>query len=117
VRSYGEHAQPTGLHFKEQTVESVIKGISQFEKVERLFDPLAIRAFARTFDTSVLVSRMQDSVRTSMAGRSAAVDPQAWTGYRCTCELRLVVLTSYNRDVSELSGSKLVNVCAHRDQN
>jgi len=42
----------TGLHFAEQTSESLIEAILQFESMEATFDSMAIRSHAQSFDTS-----------------------------------------------------------------
>jgi glycosyltransferase involved in cell wall biosynthesis len=70
VVPYGSSANPTGIHFDEQTVESVCEGILKFESVEHLFDPVAVRAFAKRFDTEVFVERMHEFVDAAMEGRS-----------------------------------------------
>jgi glycosyltransferase involved in cell wall biosynthesis len=70
VVPYGSASNPTGIHFDEQTVESVCNGILEFESVEQVFDPAAIRAFAKRFDTSVFVQRMHEFVDASMAESS-----------------------------------------------
>lgn len=43
----------TGLFFKEQTAEAIMKSVQTFEKSEALFDPEVIRQHAEQFDTRV----------------------------------------------------------------
>jgi glycosyltransferase involved in cell wall biosynthesis len=62
VLPYGSSMRPTGVHFDEQTPQSVCEGILKFESVEHAFDPQAIRAFAKRFDTAVFKQRMFDFV-------------------------------------------------------
>nr|WP_161557460.1 glycosyltransferase [Acidisarcina polymorpha] len=67
VVPYGESPQPTGVHFDQQTVQSVCEGILNFEAVEAAFEPTAISAFARRFDTSVFKQRMSDFIQGALA--------------------------------------------------
>jgi len=50
----------TGVFFNEQTVESLIDAIGQFEKVK--FDPKFIRAHAETFDECVFVEKIREFI-------------------------------------------------------
>jgi glycosyltransferase involved in cell wall biosynthesis len=58
VRSADSADGATGVFFFEQTPESVAQAILAFEAEEHRFDPRAIQAHARRFDTSVFVERM-----------------------------------------------------------
>jgi glycosyltransferase involved in cell wall biosynthesis len=53
---------PTGLFFAEQTADSLMAAILQFESVEHRFDPREIQRHARQFDTSIFVSQMHGYV-------------------------------------------------------
>jgi glycosyltransferase involved in cell wall biosynthesis len=63
---YGECEDPTGIHFMEQTVDSVCEGILRYESVEQNFEPSQIQAFSKRFDTSVFVKSMQEVIRFSL---------------------------------------------------
>ncbi len=54
----------TGIYFSEQTVESVMEGILEFERVEAAggFDPMVIQAWAAEFATPVFLRRMREFV-------------------------------------------------------
>jgi glycosyltransferase involved in cell wall biosynthesis len=54
----------TGIYFFEQTVESVMQGILEFERVEAAggFDPAAIQRWAAEFATPVFLRRMREFV-------------------------------------------------------
>lgn len=73
VVPYGSSLHPTGLHFKEQTVNSACEGILKFESLEHFFNPAAIRAHAQRFDTSVFVARIQDFIRSKLEERGKGV--------------------------------------------
>jgi glycosyltransferase involved in cell wall biosynthesis len=53
----------TGVWFAEQTVESVMSGIEDFESREKSFDPQATAAFARNFDVDHFVKGLQQFLR------------------------------------------------------
>ena len=57
VRGAGE--QPTGVYFAEQTVESAMTGILEFEARERQFDPSVTQAWAASFATPVFLERLR----------------------------------------------------------
>jgi glycosyltransferase involved in cell wall biosynthesis len=77
VRGGGDSA--TGVYFGEQTVESVMEGILQFEAAEACgrFDPAAIQRWAAEFDTPVFLRRMRDFVVERVPGAEAAMVPEA----------------------------------------
>jgi glycosyltransferase involved in cell wall biosynthesis len=54
----------TGIYFLGQTVESVVEGILEFERVEAAggFDPLVIQRWAAEFATPVFLRRMREFV-------------------------------------------------------
>ena len=56
----------TGVYFPEQTVESVMAGILEFEAVQASFDPKVIQDWAAEFDTQVFLQRMRDFVLARM---------------------------------------------------
>lgn len=60
VRGHGP--EPTGVYFKQQTVESVMEGILEFEARERDFSPALTRAFAATFDTPIFLQHLYDFI-------------------------------------------------------
>lgn len=62
VRTYGEKEQPTGLLFKEQTTESIVETVNNFEKIveniasidcRRNAEKFSIEAFKTNFETFV----------------------------------------------------------------
>jgi glycosyltransferase involved in cell wall biosynthesis len=57
----GSGAEPTGVYFAEQTVESLTQGILRFEAEEAAgrFDPVAIQAWAAEFATPVFLRRLR----------------------------------------------------------
>lgn len=63
----GEQEDATGVFFPRQTVESVVKGILDFEGIEQRFNPILIRAQSQRFDTSVFVSSMTKYIRDAHA--------------------------------------------------
>ncbi len=77
VRGVGD--LPTGVYFGEQTVESVMKGILQFEAAEACgrFDPATIQQWAAEFDTPVFLRHMRDFVLERVPGAETAMVPQA----------------------------------------
>ena len=77
VVPYGQSSEPTGIHFEEQTVQSVCDGILKFESVEHAFSPLAIREFAQRFDTSVFVKRMHEFVSMSLKEQGGTLESAA----------------------------------------
>jgi len=56
----------TGLFFYEQTVESVVEGIRQFEALQDKFTPVDIQQHARQFDTVAFVHNMGEFVDEAM---------------------------------------------------
>jgi glycosyltransferase involved in cell wall biosynthesis len=73
VVPYGSSPHPTGIHFKKQTVDSACEGILRFESLEHVFDPVAVRAHAQRFDTSVFITRMQEFIRSKLDERGEGV--------------------------------------------
>ena len=61
----------TGVFFAEQTPESVISGIQQFEIKESSFNPEAIQKHAQTFAPEVFVQRFKDFVQIAMSQEKA----------------------------------------------
>lgn len=49
IRPLGESPEPTGVFFREQTVDAVVEAIGQFEREAGAFDPRAARANALPF--------------------------------------------------------------------
>jgi glycosyltransferase involved in cell wall biosynthesis len=58
----GQGNETTGVYFKQQTVESVMEGILEFEAREREFSPEVIHAFAASFDTPIFLRHIYDFV-------------------------------------------------------
>jgi glycosyltransferase involved in cell wall biosynthesis len=60
----GEGASPTGVYFSEQTVESLMEGISRFEvaDVAGTFIPTVIQSRAAEFATPVFLRRIREFV-------------------------------------------------------
>jgi glycosyltransferase involved in cell wall biosynthesis len=56
----------TGVFFHEQTTESLVEAVRQFD--EAAFDPAAIRAHAQRFDVAAFRSRMWDFIQEQMRG-------------------------------------------------
>jgi hypothetical protein len=54
----------TGIYFSKQTVESVMDGIFEFERVEAAggFDPAVIQRWAAEFATPVFLRRIREFV-------------------------------------------------------
>jgi glycosyltransferase involved in cell wall biosynthesis len=63
VIPYGSSPKPTGIHYEKQTPESAAEGILKFESVEHVFDPVAIRAHANRFDTSIFIENMRNFIQ------------------------------------------------------
>jgi len=49
---------PTGMFFKDQTVDSLTATMSRFEAIESAFSPAEIQNHARSFDTQEFIDRM-----------------------------------------------------------
>jgi glycosyltransferase involved in cell wall biosynthesis len=73
----GEGDSPTGIYFREQTVESVMDGILRFEPAEAagVFDSAAIRGWAAEFATPVFLRRMREFVLEKMPPAVEAMAP------------------------------------------
>ena len=65
----------TAVYFGEQTVESVMAGILEFEAAEARgeFDPVAIRGWAEGFRTEVFLERMREFVLAVMPEAEGAM--------------------------------------------
>jgi glycosyltransferase involved in cell wall biosynthesis len=63
----------TGVFFRQQSIESVMQGICEFERVEHLFIPTDIQEHARTFDTSVFVAAFRTFVEDNFNRRRDSV--------------------------------------------
>jgi glycosyltransferase involved in cell wall biosynthesis len=73
---------PTGVYFGEQAVESVMKGILQFEAadVAGRFDSTEIQNWAAKFATPVFLRRMRDFVLEKVPAAEAEMVPEAAMG-------------------------------------
>ncbi len=65
----------TGVYFAEQTVESVMEGMREFEAAEAAgdFDPAAIRRWAAEFRTDLFLQRIRQFVLSVAPGAAAAM--------------------------------------------
>jgi glycosyltransferase involved in cell wall biosynthesis len=59
---------PTGLFFKEQTVESLLEGLDQFEAEEGQFSAAEIRIHAEKFSTDQFLKTYSDYVKCKIEG-------------------------------------------------
>jgi len=59
---------PTGLFFYEQTVDSLMDGVERFLKIEKEFDPLAIRNHTMKWDTEVFKKRIKNKLKGVLKG-------------------------------------------------
>jgi glycosyltransferase involved in cell wall biosynthesis len=74
ILSYDEQSQgrgkaPTGLFFHEQSIDSLIDAVNQFEKVERDFDPVSIRNHVLQWDRESFKERIQKAISEKMGVR------------------------------------------------
>ncbi len=58
-----------GLYFPEQSVPSLIDALLRFEGCEHTFDPQAVSASARAFDTSEFIRHMQNAILSKLMRR------------------------------------------------
>jgi len=63
VISPGSGRPITGIHFMEQDTESLIKAIGEFEKMEKEFNPAAIRGHAQSFDRDQFKQKLDGLIR------------------------------------------------------
>jgi hypothetical protein len=70
---------PTGVYFQNQTVESVIEGILQFEAADAAgrFDSPEIQRWAAEFATPVFLRRLREFVLEKVPGAEAEMAPEA----------------------------------------
>jgi glycosyltransferase involved in cell wall biosynthesis len=70
-----EGVSPTGIYFREQTVESVIDGILRFEAADNVkgFAPAVIQNWAAEFATPVFLQRMRAFVLAKVPGSAQAM--------------------------------------------
>jgi glycosyltransferase involved in cell wall biosynthesis len=71
VRGQGD--APTGVYFEQQTVESVMDGILQFEANESQFNPAVTQAWAATFATPRFLREFRDFVLQRVPEAAAAM--------------------------------------------
>ena len=71
VRGNGD--TPTGVYFGEQTVESAMAGILEFEAREREFEPELTQAWAADFATPVFLKKMREFCIAAMPACAAAM--------------------------------------------
>jgi glycosyltransferase involved in cell wall biosynthesis len=71
----GEGPRRTGVYFQEQTVESVMQGILEFEAVQKSFNPTMIQAWAAEFATPVFLQQMREFVLARVPAAAAVMAP------------------------------------------
>jgi len=59
-------ADPTGLFFHEQDVDSLIEAVIQFNKIEREFDPMVIRNHALQWDREIFKETVKKNILEKM---------------------------------------------------
>jgi glycosyltransferase involved in cell wall biosynthesis len=59
-------ADPTGLFFNEQNVDSLIEAIERFSKIEKEFDPLAMRNHALQWDREIFKETVKKNILEKM---------------------------------------------------
>jgi glycosyltransferase involved in cell wall biosynthesis len=72
VRGSGD--APTGVYFAEQTVESAMQGILDFEAREQQFDPQVTQAWARQFATPRFLAEFRAFVLQHVPAAAAAME-------------------------------------------
>lgn len=65
-------AEPTGIWFSQQSVESLVEAIRCFERRRSDFFPFACRRQALQFSTSIFEQRMREVVHRALSGRPLA---------------------------------------------
>jgi glycosyltransferase involved in cell wall biosynthesis len=73
----------TGLFFREQTAESVMEAIQEFERVQDMFNPIEIQKHAARFDTQNFVNELESIVEEAM-DRSGSANRDWATSVRLT---------------------------------
>jgi glycosyltransferase involved in cell wall biosynthesis len=73
----------TGVFFPEQSVQSVIEGIRNFEARESSFVPAEIQQHAQKFDTSVFANRMRQFIDAAMRRRYDLERSNTYGGNAC----------------------------------
>tara|TARA_B100000315_G_scaffold28113_1_gene23912 strand:+ start:4156 stop:5274 length:1119 start_codon:yes stop_codon:yes gene_type:complete len=64
-----ENNSPTGLFFKEQTSDSLVEAVQQFEKIEHKFDSKKIREHTLKFDREVFEKKIREFIDKKMDSR------------------------------------------------
>lgn len=65
----GRDKAPTGLFFHEQDVESLIDALVRFDKIEREFDPVAIRNHTLQWDREIFKEKIKKNIFEKMESR------------------------------------------------
>jgi len=60
---------PTGLFFYEQNIDSLINAVEQFGRIEREFDPVAIRNHTLKWDTEIFKERIKKNIVQKMESK------------------------------------------------
>jgi glycosyltransferase involved in cell wall biosynthesis len=78
----GNGTSPTGVYFSEQTVESLMEGISRFETAEvaGTFIPAVIQRRAAEFATPVFLRRLREFVLEKVPEAAPAMAPETKLG-------------------------------------
>jgi glycosyltransferase involved in cell wall biosynthesis len=70
VLDSGDCATSTGIHFPDQTVDSVSSAILRFEAVEYYFTPEFIQEHSRSFSTSIFIANMSRFVESALTDKT-----------------------------------------------
>lgn len=65
----GRDKASTGLFFREQSVDSLVNAVEQFSKIEREFDPVAIRNHALQWDREIFKEKIKKNIFEKMESR------------------------------------------------
>jgi glycosyltransferase involved in cell wall biosynthesis len=60
---------PTGLFFYEQKVETLVEAVEKFQRIEKEFDPVAIRNHTLQWDREIFKERMKKNILEKMESR------------------------------------------------
>jgi len=60
---------PTGIFFYEQTVSSLVEAVKQFNKIEKAFNPSAIRKYAQQWDRKIFKKKIKKSIFEKMGAK------------------------------------------------
>ncbi len=69
TRFTNENSSPTGLFFEEQTANSLVEAVQQFEKIENKFDSKKIRNHTLKFDREVFEKKIREFINEKIDSR------------------------------------------------